>query len=246
MRNGLKLAMAFGLVQAIPVTAVSAQATRTWISGTGDDANPCSRTAPCKTFPGAISKTAAGGEINVIDSGGYGAVTITKSITLRAVGAEAGILVAGTNGITIIAGPSDKVVLDGLEIDGGPTGSDSLSGVSVRSAGDVLIRNCLIRNFGEQPSYLGNATAGVQIGATSGQVRVTIENSTLANNVNGVVVACAAGTGHGKIYDTSLVSNATAGVLVVGAGNNAILSDVKILGSSKALDFVAGGGAVTS
>ena len=63
-------------------TPASAQATRTWVSGVGDDANPCSRTAPCKTFPGAISKTAAGGEINVLDPGGFGAVTITKAITI--------------------------------------------------------------------------------------------------------------------------------------------------------------------
>src|SRR5512133_895922 len=74
----------------------SAQATRTWVSGVGDDANPCSRTAPCKTFQGAISKTAAGGEINVLDPGGFGAVTITKSITIRSDHIEAGVLVSGT------------------------------------------------------------------------------------------------------------------------------------------------------
>ena len=72
-------AMLFSLCFAAPA---SAQATRTWISGVGDDANPCSRTAPCKTFAGAISKTAEGGEINALDPGGYGAVTITKSITI--------------------------------------------------------------------------------------------------------------------------------------------------------------------
>src|SRR6059036_2342289 len=59
-----------------------AQATRTWVSGVGDDVNPCSRTAPCKTFAGAISKTATGGEIDCLDPGGFGAVTITKSITI--------------------------------------------------------------------------------------------------------------------------------------------------------------------
>src|SRR6202171_886959 len=75
-----------------------AQATRTWVSGVGDDANPCSRTAPCKTFAGAISKTAVGGEINVLDPGGFGAVTITKSISIIS-GFEAGVLVSGLNGI---------------------------------------------------------------------------------------------------------------------------------------------------
>jgi hypothetical protein len=82
---------------------VSAQATRTWVSGVGDDANPCSRTAPCKTFAGAISKTAAGGEINVLDPGGFGGVTITKSISIIAEGVEAGVLVSGTNAIVVNA-----------------------------------------------------------------------------------------------------------------------------------------------
>src|SRR5574339_373052 len=82
-----------------------AQATRTWVSGVGDDANPCSRTAPCKTFAGAISKTATAGEINVLDPGGFGAVTITKSITIDGAGAQASILAANTNGV-IINGPS--------------------------------------------------------------------------------------------------------------------------------------------
>src|SRR5579864_8705766 len=94
-------------------TLMNAQATRTWVSGVGDDANPCSRTAPCKTFAGAISKTAPGGEINVLDPGGFGAVTITKSITISSSGFEAGVLVSGTNGIVVAAGPSDTVVLEG-------------------------------------------------------------------------------------------------------------------------------------
>src|SRR5713226_2571123 len=82
-------------------SVAKAQATRTWVSGVGDDANPCSRTAPCKTFAGAISKTAACGEISVLDPGGFGAVTITKSITIDGTGTLAGILAAGTNGIII-------------------------------------------------------------------------------------------------------------------------------------------------
>src|SRR6266568_3695702 len=88
-----------------------AQATRTWVSGVGDDANPCSRTAPCKTFAGAISKTAAGGEISVLDPGGFGAVTITKSITIDGDGTLAGILASLTNGIIVNAGVNDKVVI---------------------------------------------------------------------------------------------------------------------------------------
>src|SRR6266404_2189086 len=105
--GGALLVLAFSSV-------ASAQATRTWISGVGDDANPCSRTAPCKTFAGAISKTAPSGTINALDPGGFGAVTINKAITLEAVGTVASILVSGTNGININAGPNDVVVLRGL------------------------------------------------------------------------------------------------------------------------------------
>src|SRR5436305_14160475 len=86
-----------------------AQASRTWVSGVGDDVNPCSRTAPCKTFAGAISKTAAGGEIDALDPAGYGALTITKAITIDGGGGQvASVLVSGTNGIVVSAGPSDK------------------------------------------------------------------------------------------------------------------------------------------
>src|SRR5438874_6863549 len=100
-RRLAKLVPALALIAlALPASA-SAQASRTWVSGVGDDANPCSRTAPCKTFAGAISKTAAGGEIDALDDGGFGAVTITKSITIEGGGHIAGILGAGTNGVNV-------------------------------------------------------------------------------------------------------------------------------------------------
>src|SRR5213595_3687202 len=97
-----------------------AQATRTWVSGVGDDVNPCSRTAPCKTFAGAISKTAAGGEINCLDPGGFGQVTIGKSLTLACEFTEGGLLVSGTNGVTINDNGAGTAVvtLVGLDLEG--------------------------------------------------------------------------------------------------------------------------------
>src|SRR4029078_7089446 len=92
-------------------TLANAQATRTWVSGVGDDANPCSRTAPCKTFAGAISKTAAGGEINCLDPAGFGAVTITKSISIDCHHTLGEILAASVNGIIINALSTDKIIL---------------------------------------------------------------------------------------------------------------------------------------
>src|SRR5437868_12596468 len=118
MKMKLRLTIALAL-SAILATAAFGQATRTWVSGVGDDVNPCSRTAPCKTFAGAISKTAPGGEISVLDPGGFGAVTITKSITIDGGGGQvASVLVAGTNGIVVQAGANDVVTLRNIRING--------------------------------------------------------------------------------------------------------------------------------
>src|SRR3954465_12358566 len=122
LRRLLKISPALALIAlAIPSSAFG-QATRTWVSGVGNDANPCSRTAPCKTFAGAISKTAAGGEINCLDPGGFGAVTITKAMTIACEGVTAGVLAANVNGIIVNAGASDQVTLRGLDINGAGTG----------------------------------------------------------------------------------------------------------------------------
>jgi hypothetical protein len=134
---------AFVLVCLLAAPAMFAQATRTWVSGVGDDANPCSRTAPCKTFAGAISKTATAGEISVLDPGGFGAVTINKSISIDGTGTLAGILFSGTNGI-VINGAGANVTLRGLSINGGSTG---LKGIRIVAAGSVVVEQCDISNF---------------------------------------------------------------------------------------------------
>jgi hypothetical protein len=147
-------------------TLASAQATRTWISGVGDDANPCSRTAPCKTYQGTISKTATNGEINSIDPGGFGAVTITKSITLDGGPFMAGILVSGTNGIVINA-VGAQVTLRNLTLDGLTTG---LNGIRIINADAVFIENCQIFGF----------SRGISDERISGELSVS--NSILKNN----------------------------------------------------------------
>ena len=139
-----------------------AQATRTWVSGVGDDVNPCSRTAPGKTFAGAIAKTAAQGEINVLDPGGYGAVTITKAITIDGLGTEGCILVANSNGITINAGDTDVVILRNLNLEGLGSLATSPIGIQIINAGAVHIENCRITGFGKGISF--EATfAGAQL-----------------------------------------------------------------------------------
>jgi hypothetical protein len=163
-----------------------AQATRTWVSGVGDDANPCSRTAPCKTFAGAISKTAARGEINVLDPGGFGGVTITKSISIVAEGVTAGVLVSGTNGIVINAGASDVVVLRGLDIEGLGTG---LNGIRFLAGGTLFVEDCTINNFSGSPG-LGIAFE------PSGASRLVVTDTVVRNNFT-------AGTGGGILIRPS-------------------------------------------
>ena len=127
--------------------SLHAQSTRTWVASTGNDSNPCSRTAPCATFAGAIVKTAAYGQINVLDAGGFGGVTITTPITIDASGSFAGVLTPGTTAITIHTGPYDIVVLRGLTLDGASTG---LNGIHFLAGGILHIENCVINNFNEQ------------------------------------------------------------------------------------------------
>ncbi len=125
-------------------SVANAQATRTWVSGVGDDVNPCSRTAPCKTFAGAISKTAAGGTISVLDPGGFGAITITKAITIEGDGTLASVLGAGVNGITVNAGAADNVVLRNLIIEGAGTG---LNGIRFLNGLSLTVEDCAINRF---------------------------------------------------------------------------------------------------
>jgi len=196
-----------GIVAAmLSVAPASAQATRTWVSGVGDDANPCSRTAPCKTFAGAISKTAAGGEINVLDPGGFGAVTITKSITISADHVEAGVLVSGTNGIVVSAGATDSVVLEGLDIEGLKTG---LNGVNFLSGALLVIERCKIHQF---------ATNGVNAASTTAGARTVINKTLILSNGtqgaanSGGVTLQGATTNVVNINDTLIQNNLNYGV----------------------------------
>src|SRR6266571_4522508 len=124
---------------------VHAQASRTWVSGVGDDVNPCSRTAPCKTFAGAISKTATGGEIDALDPGGFGAVTITKAITIDGdFSGLASALVSGVNGINVNAAGAN-VTLRRIAING-ITGL-GIKGINVSAVGVLNVEDCYIFGF---------------------------------------------------------------------------------------------------
>lgn len=176
----LKILLAISAISAvgfIGAAPASAQATRTWVSGVGDDVNPCSRTAPCKTFAGAISKTAAGGEINCLDPAGFGAVTLTKSITIDCTGTLGGVLASSTTGV-ILNGAGIVVTLRGLEINGGPPNLPGVNGIRFLQGARLNVEDTTIYNFlAAAPN--GN---GIIVNNTSGNVRVHLRNTVIRNN----------------------------------------------------------------
>jgi len=212
--NKIKMTISGGLFLVLILAFASqaeGQATRTWVSGVGDDANPCSRTAPCKSFAGAISKTAVNGEIDTLDAGSFGMVTITKSITIDGRGAMAGILAAGVSGITINIGTADtakSVRLRGLSINGGGTG---INGINVISANKVSIENCVIDGF---------TTSGVNVAAGG----AFLSNTTIRNNKVGINVTA----GQVGLDDVSILFNGTG---LVGGASIVSFNDVVLFGN---------------
>jgi hypothetical protein len=169
------LALGAGLLLA---SAGANAQTRTWVSGVGDDVNPCSRTAPCKTFAGAISKTAAGGIISVLDPGGFGSVYITKSITIDGGGFEASILATGTAGVTVNAAATDIVTLRNLRISGNPgTGTN---GVRFLNASALHIEHCVIEAFRSTSANSGWGIYANPSGA--GDRRLFVSDTTIQDN----------------------------------------------------------------
>lgn len=209
---------------ALPAAPAYAQATRTWVSGVGDDVNPCSRTAPCKTFAGAISKTAAGGEINCLDPGGFGAVTITKSITIDCSGTFGSVLVAGTNGIIVNAAATDRVVLRGLSIQGAGTG---INGIRFLAGAQLSVEQCIIAGFTTNGidinttsvadvyvtnTYITKADKGIRVQTSAANVIVEVNQVTLANL-----------TTHGFEGATGLVIGTLTNVVIASAGGSGVI-----------------------
>jgi len=220
-----------------------AQATRTWVSGVGDDANPCSRTAPCKTWAGAISKTFIGGEIDALDPGGFGTVTVTKSITLDGC-CITSILASGVNGIivNIASGnandPERRVTIRHITING--TGSSGavglrtgLNAITVLAANAVHVENCFIQNFTQnginfavtnEPTGAGlfvndtnitNCNVGITVSAGTGVAVASLNNVRIEKMTTNAVTI---GThGHAHVRHTFLVFNGGDGISMAGS-----------------------------
>jgi hypothetical protein len=213
MKNAVCVAVAMLAAAMLYSAPASAQATRTWVSGVGDDVTPCSRTAPCKTFQGALPKTAAGGEINCLDPGGFGAITITKSISIICDNTEAGILVAATNAITI-NGAGAVVEISGLDIEGlGQTGVAGVNGIYFVNGASLTVRNTKIRGF--RNGYGINFTPGANAALVLDNV--TISESGIASNAftGGIQVSPVAGiAAQATLTNVQIVNNLNAGLRI--------------------------------
>jgi hypothetical protein len=202
------------LIPVLYTAPAHAQATRTWVSGVGDDANPCSRTAPCKTWAGAISKTAAGGEIDALDPGGFGALTITKSITLDGGGGQvASVLTSGTNGISVAAGATDVVILKNLRFqgllgNGSSPGTAGINGISFTSGAVLSIEHCAIYGF---------ATSGISA-TPSGTSQLYVSNTYITNTATGISLA-PTGQLTGIVANTLIFNVSTSGIASSGSGS---------------------------
>ncbi|MCA6123159.1 hypothetical protein J6500_14820 [Bradyrhizobium sp. WSM 1704] len=248
-RSNFSLAIVLAVLTPFLASAPAhAQATRTWVSGVGDDVNPCSRTAPCKTFAGAISKTAAGGEINCLDPAGYGLVTIIKSITIDCEGTFGSILASGSTGVTI-NGAGINVVLRNISVNGAGT-TPGVRGINIVAANSVWIENLKIFGFSQQAirdvrsasgtlSILdtvarNNTGAGLGVAPTAGTVKVLINNFHSLNNGFGVALGPNV---QATIRNSDLSNNTTAGISNEGgnyvANNNSISNNATgVLNSS--------------
>ncbi|HZN08617.1 MAG TPA: hypothetical protein VFB65_17605 [Pyrinomonadaceae bacterium] len=244
-------------------SAAQAQATRTWVSGVGDDVNPCSRTAPCKTFAGAISKTAKDGEISVLDPGGYGAVTITKSIYINGThGAGYGSIIASlVNGVIInITDPADvrkAVRLRALDINGASTG---INGISILAANNVWVEDSVIDGFTGDGTNSGmgiriattaavttnvyvsdtmihKTHTGVRVSATAGFAVLNLRNSNIEGNTNGVTVNT---NGFATIESSRVAANTTNGVATIAATGTITIRDSILSNNGTAINAAAG------
>jgi hypothetical protein len=190
------------MVSLFAVPSAFAQATGTWVSGVGDDVNPCSRTAPCKTFAGAISKTAAGGEIRVLDPGGYGAVTITKALTINGDGTLATILASGTNAIIVNTGPTDVVIIRNISINGagGLVSANGLNGIRFIGSGELHVENVKIYGFTQQGIDFNN----------NGVSQLFVTDTTIKNATGGGILVHPTGVSapmHGGLNRVTLEGN---------------------------------------
>lgn len=230
----LNLTLVLGML--LVASSVSHAQTRTWVSGVGNDANPCSYTAPCKTLAGAYNKTSAGGQINLIDANSVGSLTISKSITIDASESFAGVLaVPAFNSIIVNTAATDVVVLRGLTLDGNE--HSGLNGIRFIQGGELHVENCTIADYGDrgisfEPTLANsrlfvkdtiirsnnNAGISVQPGVNPASAQVSIDHCRFESNQNGV---SAADKSQVTVRDSVAAGNTASGFLATASAAGA-------------------------
>lgn len=226
--------VAFLAVASFALSALSANAaplTRTWVSGTGNDLNPCNRTAPCQTFSGALANTVAGGEINCLDSGGFGSVTISQSVTIDCGDGTGGILTISGSAVVVTAGVSGKVVLRNMTIQGAGTGANAIRLLS----GSLTVENVKI---------LGFTTHGIEVNAT-GDGNLFVRGTNITNVTKGIVVIAATTFATAQI-DKTRIDSASGNGLEVGSGGVTVSISNSVITNSGTALITTGSGRINS
>jgi hypothetical protein len=229
-RTNIIVAVGLALAAALPATPASALSARTFVSGHGNDGNPCNFSGPCRTFAAAYANTAPSGEITVLDPAGYGPLTITTALSIvnDGVGEAGVILIAAGNAITVTAGPSDPVSLRGLTLDGG--GIASTNGIAFTSGKSLTVTNSVIRHFSNNGIYFGpHATSSLMV-SNSLVVENAVRGIYIQPGGSGAVTAIfnrveANNNGSNGIYEDGQFSTGTVNATVSGsvaAGNGTI------------------------
>jgi hypothetical protein len=243
----IAIVIAAALAFAVTLSAAPAQAQRVFVSGTGSDGNPCTFASPCRSFQHAHDVASSGGEIDVLDPAGYGALTINRAISIQGHGFSGITVGSGVNGITINGGSTDNVTLNGLLIEGGGVGSN---GIVFNVGASLTVTGCVVQNL----HFTGSTTTGngILIQPTSGTISFVITNTIVSNNplagiiylppsgsatANGVIDhVVATNNGTGILFDNStgsttaaisnsIASNNTNGIIAEGGGALAVSID---------------------
>lgn len=223
------------LVLALALAAIAGDASaigRTFVASFGADSNPCTLALPCRGFTAALAVTDPGGEIVVLDSAGYGPVTIGKSVSIIVpAGIYAGISVLSGDGITVV-GLGINVTLSGLTING----QGGTHGIRFVQGSRLDVAGCQINGMGgnglrvegvgtivvSQTSIVGSAQEGIFVGAAA---KVNIARSRIqSNGSNGVQMG---GAAVGSITRTVIFDNGLFGVEATqtAAGTTRIAAD---------------------
>jgi hypothetical protein len=262
IKTCIQLLAAFASLFCLAAIA-NAQATRTWVSGVGDDVNPCSRTAPCKTFAGAISKTAEGGEIDALDPGGFGTITITKAMTIDGThgsgfgsilntGGIAGVTVNITTGTHV----NDAVViLRSLYIQGASQSPQAggTNGIRVLKGDRVFVFDCHIENQTTtgitssltstnggvfvRDTEFSNVNTAISMTATGGTASVEADNIHVGGNTNGIVLNSGA---FGIVTNSFFARNLGGSAIQTGSGTTMTVSHCQFHTNTTAMNALAG------